>query len=155
MRGSLKLISFVLQVATFMMAGCSGTNGLELSMFSRDATGAEVLYEVKQDGTLGFGGGLSARLDKTTWTGALTPEESQELHRLLEEQNWFQDDPPSDGQPEGQTYRVMINTAECRRRFSIEGESPGLKRLRELLAKASLRRLDSDLKKLPLPSSQR
>jgi hypothetical protein len=124
-------------------------------MYMRDATQAEMYYEVHRDGTLGFGGGIKARLNNTTWTGTLTPDELKEFQRLLAAEDWFKEKPASTHAPEKHLYRVEINAPENRRKFTVKGESERLRPIQQLLAKACLRRLEDDLKILPPPSSQR
>jgi len=126
-----------------------------MTMFLRDATGAEALYQVHDDGTLGFGGGWRARLGSVTWTGPLTTDEITQLRDLLAQHHWFRPPPTATGQPPDQMYRVDIHSPEGRSQFRIKGEHPDLQPIQALLARAALRRLESDLERLPKPSSQR
>ena len=133
----------------------SATGGLAMTMFVRDATKSEVYYEVDEHGTLGYGGGLSARMGTAKWTGPLTPEEIQQLRDLLAQQDWFKAKPQSTLQPPEHLYRVSIAAPENSVRITVKGENEKVEPIREQLATAALRRQNEDLKQLPLPSSHR
>jgi hypothetical protein len=133
----------------------SATGGLELTLFVRDATEAEAFFQVNADGTLGWAGGIYARLHSPKWTGAMTAEEIAQLRQLINDRDFFRVRPASSEEPPKQIYRILINAPEHRARFTVKGHSPELEPIRELLAKASLRRLEDDLNRLPAPSSQR
>src|SRR5262245_1146935 len=133
----------------------SATGGLELSMYVRDETRSEVFYQVTRDGVLHFGGGLDARLESTSWAGALTEPELAQLRQLLEAQDWFQTKPVSTKTPEDCLYRVSLRTPQVSKRFTVKGENTALEPVRELLAQASRRRLDATLERLPQPGPQR
>ena len=156
-------LCFIL-VALICTSGCKGSPsatstvanmGFELSMYVRDETGAESLYKVTRDGTLGFGGGLNARLDHTTWSGPLFPEELRQLHDLLAAADWFKAKPESTGQPEQKIYRISLNSKEKVRSFRLKGDHLQIKPIRDLLDTASLRRLEVDLRRLPEPNLPR
>lgn len=151
-----------LVAAAVILNGCAGaprtdtpTGGTDFIMYVRDGTGAEAHYEVGRDGSLAFGGGMAACIGKITWTGTLTAEELEQFRSLLQAQNWFDRKPASTGQPPTQMYRITINSPEVRRAFKVKGESPELEAIRELLARAALRRLEDDLRALPQPGPQR
>lgn len=133
----------------------TATGGLEMTLFVRDATQAEEFYQVTPDGTLGWAGGMYARLHSPKWTGPLTEDEIAQLRQLIAERDYFRTKPPSTEEPPKQIYRVLINSPEHRTRFVVKGHSGELEPIRALLAKASLRRLERDLNRLPPPSSQR
>ena len=131
----------------------TATGGLEFTLFVRDSTGSESFYQVTPDGSLGWAGGLYARLYSPKWSGALTADEIKTLQTLLAERQYFLSKPPSSGEPEKHIYRVYVNAPEHRTRFTVKGMSPEIEPIRELLANASLRRLEDDLDRLPQPSS--
>lgn len=128
------------------------TGGLELRMFVRDASGAESLYQVNRDGSIEFGGGVNARLDRTTWKGQLTLDEIQRLRSLIESHGWYERNPPSTGEPPDMLYRVTINSTQARKRFKVMGESSEVAPVRDVLFHAALRRVQPDLERLPQPS---
>jgi hypothetical protein len=149
-------------VAAILLSGCassqrldSSTGGIELTLFVRDGGGSEEYYTVLRDGSLGFGGGMNARIAKVTWNDALTMEEIATLRDLIRDHDWCGRKWQSTREPESQAYRVSINSPECRRSFRLKGEHPDVQPVRELLRKASLRRLKSDLDRLPKPSAER
>ncbi len=150
-------------VVTLAIAGCAsgshtdakvaeGAFNGDLTMFSRDGTDAEEYFKVSPDGTLGFGGGMNARLEKISWTGPMTVEELKLLGELIATHDWCKRDWVSTRQPEKALYRMSLQTAECRRTIRVKGEHPDVDPVRDLLRKASLRRLQPDLDRLPQPS---
>lgn len=124
-------------------------------MFVRDQTGAEALYRVNHDDTLSFGGGMDARLGSTTWTGPMTPDETEHLRNLLIQREWFREKPGSTGEPKEMRYRITLNAPESRKSFTVKGQIPQLQPIRELFERIALRRLDEYLERLPKPSLQR
>jgi hypothetical protein len=159
-----ELLTIHLLVIALNLAGCasshgpranSPTSGLELTMFVRDSTSAEAFYRVWRDGTLGFGGGMDARLERTSWTGPMSAEEIRALHRLLEVHNWYSANPVSTHAPKDQLYRITVHAPQARKRFRVKGESPDVQPIRKLLEHASLRRLEGELQRLPEPSAKR
>jgi hypothetical protein len=130
----------------------SPTGGLQITMYVRDATSAESYFEVDRSGTLGFGGGVKARLFQPTWSGPMMPEEIQQLRALLEAQDWFREKPGSTDQPPEQVYRVTIDAPQRRTQFKVNGENQALAAIHQMLAKAALRRLEPTLRSLPEPN---
>lgn len=130
----------------------SPTGGLQMTMYVRDATDAESYFEVDRSGTLGFGGGIKARLFQTTWAGPMKPDEIQQLRAMFEAQDWFREDPRSTDQPPEQVYRVTIDAPQRRTQFKVKGENQALAGIHQMLAKAALRRLEPTLRTLPEPS---
>lgn len=123
-----------------------------MTMYIRDATDAESYFEIDRSGTLGFGGGIKARLFHTTWSGPMTAEEIQQLRAMFEAHDWFREDPQSTDQPPEQVYRVTIDAPERRGQFKVKGENQALAAIHQKLAKAALRRLEPTLRTLPEPS---
>lgn len=126
-------------------------------MFVRDGTGAESYYEVERDGTLRFGGGMDARLERTSWSGSMSPEEIATLERLLRLHGWYERRPASTNVPQDQVYRVKLSAPQVkglanRTSFRLKGESPDVQPVRELLERLALRRLAPQLQRLPQPS---
>lgn len=164
MKRRVQLISFVVFAFVAIQAvGCtslqshpkpSATGGLEMTLFVRDETRSESFYQVTTDGSLSWAGGMAARLHSPKWTGPMTEDEIAQLRALLAARNYFRAKPPSTQVPEDHIYRVSINSPEHRTRFTVKGMSAEIEPIRELLATASLRRLEEDLNRLPLPSSQ-
>lgn len=130
----------------------SGAFSGDLTLFSRDGTDAEEYFKVSQDGTIGFGGGMNARLEKISWTGPMTPEELKSLGELIASHDWCKRDWVSTRVPEKALYRISLQTDECHRTIRLKGEHPDVNPVRDLLRKAALRRLQPDLDRLPQPS---
>lgn len=123
-----------------------------MTMYVRDATGAEMYYEIDRHGKLSYGGGVKARLFQTTWSDSMTSSEIAQVRSVLESQNWFRPEPESTNQPPEHVYRVTIDARERRKHFKVKGEHQALKPLHQILAKVALRRLEPTLRSLPEPS---
>jgi hypothetical protein len=153
------LIAFATLLFTFTGCGSSDsariaspTGGTDFTMAVRDETGAEEYFEIDRKGLLGWGGGTAARLTKVTFTTQLTDEELQQFREMLRAADWFRTKPVSTNKPPEFQYRVMINSPESRRTFTIKGDHPDLVPIRALLSEAARRRLKQDLNRLPEPS---
>ena len=147
-----------------LLAGCGvpgatraalSTGGVALEMLIESGESSVALYRVEPSGTIGFGGGFDARLNKTTWTGRMRTEEIDELLALLDTDGWFEADPASISAPPDHTYRITLSGPKGRRRFEVEGgrrgNGPDVAPLAELLERISRRRLDDFLDALPKP----
>lgn len=146
-------------VACMALAACesaprasSSAGGIDLTMYVLEDGGSEEYFTVDRDGALGYGGGMNARLEKTVWTDHLTADEAAQLKRLIAERGWCGKDWESTDEPKKQRYRVSLNSPDCRQSFRLKGEHPDVKPVRDLLHDAALRRLKSDLDRLPSPS---
>ena len=131
------------------------TGGIALEMLVESGDSSVALYRVEPSGTIGFGGGFDARLNKTTWTGRMRTEEIDELLALLDTDGWFEADPASISAPPDHTYRITLSGPKGRRRFEVEGgrrgSGPDVAPLAKLLERISRRRLDDFLDALPKP----
>ncbi len=128
--------------------------GLELEMLVTAGDDVASLYLVRPDGTISWGGGYDARHGRTSWTGPLTGEEIDQLHRLLDELEWFTRAPASaaddDGAPRGEpAYRIKLRWRNGKRDYTVRGPSPDVAPIEELLQRAARRRLDVFLQTLP------
>ena len=151
-------------VVLLVVAGCGilgttrsalPTGGVALEMLIESGDSSVALYRVEPSGTIGFGGGFDARLNKTTWTGRMRAGEIDELLALLETDGWFEADPAAISSPPDRTYRITLSGPKGRRRFEVgpgqRGAGPDVAPLAELLERISRRRLDDFLDALPKP----
>ncbi len=150
--------------ATITFLGCSGssrvdpqspTGNLSLTMLVLTEDNAAALYRVEPDGSIHFGGGLDARLEKTTWSGPMTAEEIRHLHDLLEQHGWFEAGPDSTDRPPGRSYRIQLRWPEGRQTYRVIGRSADVTPIEQLLAQAAGRRHEAFLETLPRPSAER
>ena len=150
--------------ATITFLGCSGgsrvdpqspTGSLSLAMLVLTEDNAAALYRVEPDGSIHFGGGLDARLEKTTWSGPMTAEEIQQLHDLLERHGWYDAGPDSTDRPQGRSYRIQLRWPQGRRSYRLTGRSDDVTPIEQLLSQAAGRRHEAFLETLPRPSSER
>ena len=145
------------------LGGCSSlsgadphsvTRGLSLDMYAWGEGNFAVFYRVGTDGSLGFGGGVDARVQNVSWTGALTAEEIDRLWVLLEEHGWFSGavKAATTGDPKRRQYRLRVRWPDGQKKYRVKGENPGVAPVEELLGAAARRRMDGFLETLPQPS---
>lgn len=154
-RGPALLIAVVVAVGW----GCvstpdvaSRTGGRTLVLDTHHPGNVRALYIVEKDGSLSFGGGQSAWLERTTWTGPMTDAEITELFGLIEAYGWY-DEPPGprkgDAMP---VYDIRLTGPEGRAKYRVVGPGLGTEEVETLLATAARRRFDPLLQSLPKPS---
>ena len=112
------------------------------------------LYRVQPDGTISFGGGMNALHDETTWSGALTEDEMTQLRSVLEQHDWFRTPPPRGDGPEDDRAIVSLRRMRYQQKFTVYGDNDLVDRMLQVLERASRRRHDSYLKRLPEPGPQ-
>ena len=132
----------------------SGTpiSDLSLTLSLRDGSGAEEYYTLERDGTFGFGGGMDARFDRTSWTTQLNAEEMQGLRDLILEQGWLKGALTSSKQPPNARYRIEMRLGQQSLLKSIKGENEHVEPVRLALRDIANRRLKPDLERLPKPN---
>ncbi|MHC4613644.1 MAG: hypothetical protein ACYTAU_08730 [Planctomycetota bacterium] len=152
----------VVAALAVVLAGCSAadpgsaTRGLSLEVWDRGLENRAVLYRVETDGTISFGGGRDAIQQSVSWTGPLTAEEIDQLWVLLEDHGWFSGEvrAASTGEPRRRQCWIRLRWPGGKKRIRFRGENPDVDPVEALLAEASRRRLQGDLKTLPQPSGQ-
>ena len=132
----------------------SVTRGLSLEMYAWGEGNFAVYYRVGTDGSLGFGGGVDARVQNVSWTGVVTAEEIDRLWVLLEEHGWFSGDvkAATTGDPKRRQYRLQVRWPDGQKKYRIKGENPGVAPVEAMLNAAARRRMDGFLDTLPEPS---
>ena len=137
--------------ATVSSAPTAGhpTGGVTLELYARDADQRQSYYELRRDGTLGWGGGRDALNQTPSWTGAMLAHEIDELLVLLEQAQWFQAKPKSTRVPEGQLYELRLTHRDNLRTRQVTGRWEAIEPIERLLYNASLRRLDPQIEALP------
>lgn len=160
-RHAISMAIMIIQFCVLAIAGCaldstsrvdSPTGGIDLMLSMHDSTEADELYHADRKGTIEFGGGMNARLGRTTWKGQLTPEEAGRFRTIIQEQNWFGEKLKSTNAPAGFRYRIEIDSPDGQFKVSLKGENDRVKPMREFLDQVSRRRLKADLEQLPQPS---
>jgi hypothetical protein len=107
-----------------------------------------LLYRVDDGGTLRFGGGADARLGRTSWSGAMSPQEIHELQSLLERCGWFEREPRTSGEPRTLRTRIAIRWPGGSRRYTLRGSSPDVEPVVAWLDRLARRRFDEVLRAL-------
>ena len=166
-RASFGYVSVALAILV-VVAGCvtdshgPEANGLgevisdvSLTLYVRDGSGAEEYYEVKRDGAFGFGGGMNARFQRTTWTTSLTAQEMQALRDLMVSNGWFTKAVKSTKLPKEARYDIDARSSQGTLRKRIEGENDHVEPVRLWLRDVANRRLEIDLERQPRPSAER
>lgn len=145
-------------VASAVNVGCASTDAaeansptggisLEMSITGKDNLAA--IYRVEQDGSIHFGGGMDARINKTSWTGQLTEQDIEHLRASLDEHGWFTQDPASSSIDSDRKYRIDLRWPGGHRSFKVTGKGPKIAQIEDLLAKIANRRHDVFLESLP------
>ena len=146
----------VIVIAIVFLPGCASTpsnnatGGVRITLL-RDQGDAASLYYMHYDGTISFGGGIDARLDRTTWTGQLRDDEIDEVLNLIDRHGWFERRPVTDGQPPELLYHLEVSGPRGYKRYQWRGESPDVVPILELLDQAARRRFGYILDALPKP----
>lgn len=129
----------------------SPTGGISLEMSITGKDNLAVNYRVDQDGSLHFGGGLDAQINKTSWTGQLSSQEVKQLVALLNEHGWFKQEPDSSSIDADRKYSIDLRWPDGHRSFDVTGKGSGIAPIEELLARVTNRRHDEFLESLPKP----
>jgi hypothetical protein len=128
---------------------------VSLTLGVRDASGAEEYYQVARDGAFGFGGGMNARFDRTTWHTELTREEMLVLRDLMVSNGWFDDRLHSTRQPRDARYDIDAKCSQGTLHKRIEGQNDLVDPVRFWLRDIANRRLEVDLERQPKASRNR
>ncbi len=126
--------------------------GLSIVLDLRDASGAEEFYTVDTDGMLGFGGGMDARFERTSYTAVLDAADMQRLAEIVTKHRLVDQRLESTNLPEGVRYRVRIRNDDGSVNRTIKGENPRIEALRAVLREFANRRLFPELERQPKPS---
>lgn len=162
---SLNLFRLVLVCFTILaLAGNSGcsttsaakanspTGGISLQMSIKGKDNLAALYRVEQDGSIHFGGGQDAQLNKTSWTGQLTQQDVEQLRASLDEHGWFTAEPASSSIDADRKYRIDLRWPGGNRNFKVTGKGLMIAPIEDLLVKFANRRHDLFLESLPKAS---
>jgi hypothetical protein len=163
MKRSVARAALLLAAVLAWSGGCSSppgadpdsvTRGLSLEMYAWGEGNFAVFYRVGTNGTLGFGGGVDARVRNVSWTGPLTTDEIDRLWVLLQEHGWFSGavNDATEGDPKERQYRIKVRWPEGGKRYRIKGPNPEVAPVEMLLDTAARRRIDRFLETLPEPS---
>lgn len=127
----------------------SPTGGISLEMSITGKGNLAALYQVEQDGSIHFGGGQDAQLNKTSWTGQLTKQDVEQLRFLLTEHGWFTAEPAASSLDADRKYRIELRWPDGNRSFKVTGKGSMIAPIEDLLAKITNRRHDLFLESLP------
>lgn len=159
---SMRLVFVYITVLVLtIIAGCSSTTsskaksitgGISLEMSIKGKGNLAALYRVEKDGSIHFGGGQDAQLNKTTWTGQLTKLEVEQLRATLDEHGWFTAEPDSSSVDADRKYRIDLRWPGGHRSFKVTGKGSMIAPIEYLLVKIANRRHDVFLESLPKAS---
>ena len=148
-------------IALVANTGCSSTSavkansptgGLSLKMSITGKDNLAALYRVDQDGSIHFGGGQDAQINKTSGTGQLTKQDVEQLRALLTEHGWFTAEPASSSVDADRKYRIDLRWPVGNRNFKVTGKGSMIAPIEDLLVKFANRRHDLFLESLPKAS---
>jgi hypothetical protein len=133
----------------------SPTGGIGLRLwYAQVPTRQYQYFKLSDDGTLEFGGGLTAFNHKTDWTGKLTAEQGKAVRTLIDQSGWLTI--PKPGRTEGETpvAELRVEAEGGYREFTIAGPDPKVEELLLILQTAANKRFDAFLERLPEPGPQ-
>ena len=128
----------------------SPTQGLGMQLwYARTDTKQYEYFVVGEDGSLAFGGGMKAFDRETEWTGRLTAEEGARLRALVDGAKWMTADDPALKTAETPIADIALRSGGAERKFVIQGPNEAALQVVEVLSKASQRRFDRYMQRLP------
>ena len=130
----------------------SRTNGWTIQLQRISGDGSSVWYELLEDGTLRYAGGLAALQQQPSWSGEMTDEEIADVMQLLERLDWMDEAPVSSDEPADLHRRIILSGPPGRRRFTLRGADAEAAELESILEQAARRRNDPFLERLPKAS---
>jgi hypothetical protein len=133
-------------LAVLILSGCTKSQQplLQLTMFGDNQS---ALYVVQQNGDIAFGGGMHAIQGKTSWKGALTPQQLEKLQVLLEAT-------PLQATDKKLTYSFQIKSqvGDVASKATVALSNVHATELYFFLEESTLSRVQSQLNALPKPS---
>jgi hypothetical protein len=128
----------------------SPTRGLGMQLwYARTDTRQYEYFVVGEDGSLAFGGGMKAFDRETEWNGRLTDDEGTRLRAIVDAAKWLEAEDPARKTAETPIAEFVLRSGGSERKFSIEGPDDAVKQAIEVLSKASARRFDRYMQRLP------
>jgi|Laugresu1bdmlbsd_1035121.scaffolds.fasta_scaffold16077_2 hypothetical protein len=128
----------------------SPTRGLGMQLwYARTDTKQYEYFVVGEDGSLAFGGGMKAFDRETEWKGRLTDDEGARLRAIVDAAKWLDAADPTRKTAETPIAEFALRSGGSERKFAIQGPDEAVKQAVEVLSKASARRFDRYMQRLP------
>ena len=133
----------------------SSTDGLGLRLwYARVDTRQYDYFQLRADGSLSYGGGLTAFNRQSEWTGRITAEEGFRLRKLVDAAKWMTAADPALHTAETPVAEVVLTSGKSERAFTIQGPNEYVLQVVEVLSKAAARRFDRFMQRLPDAGTQ-
>lgn len=133
----------------------SSTDGMGLQLwYARVDTRQYDFFQVRPDGSLSYGGGMTAFNRNIEWTGRLTAEEGYRLRTLVNEAKWMTAENPSLHTAETPMAEIMVASGKNERSLTIQGPNEYVLQVVEVLSKAASRRFERFMQRLPDAGTQ-
>lgn len=128
----------------------SPTRGLGMQLwYARTDTRQYEYFVVGEDGSLAFGGGMKAFDRETEWKGRLTDDEGARLRAVVGAAKWLESEDPARKTAETPIAEFVLRSGGSERKFAIQGPDEAVLQVVEVLSKASARRFDRYMQRLP------
>jgi chitodextrinase len=135
-----------------LLCGCQQSfqgNYLQLEMIAPQQA---VLYIVKNDTTVAYGGGITAVKGKTSWEGEMNTTQRLQYETLLEETRWTTQVPVSDTSFGSGHYKIRVRSKDVDNKFTLSLRDTKATTLYNFLQEVASSRLDKHLRSLPKPN---
>lgn len=127
---------------------------LSLTLEYHDGTGVDEYYALGRDGVFGFGGGMDARFERTSWTTTLEVVEMNSLRDAIMRERWLEDELRSTNQPRETRYTISVKCDGRSVSARVRGRNERIEPVRDVLKDIANRRLQEDLDRQPRPSAE-
>ncbi len=130
--------------------GCQQFSGSQLRL-ELSAPQQAVLFVVKNDKTVLYGGGINAVEGKTSWQGEMDAKQQQEYESLLRLAGWLHVTPESDKNMGTGQYKIRVRTENIDVKFKLALNNKEATSLYNFLLRVADSRLNQHLRGLPKP----
>lgn len=140
-------------VCIAMLWGCQHSfqgNYLQVELIAPQQA---VLFRVKNNTTVSYGGGITAVQGKTSWEAEMNPTQRVQYESLLEETRWALQPPESTANFEIGYYKIRMRNDDVDNKFTLSRSDAHATTLYKFLQEVASSRLDRHLRSLPKPTA--
>jgi hypothetical protein len=112
-----------------------------------------VLFVIKNDTTVLYGGGIPAVQGKTTWQGTFNKEQQIQYETLLKETHWAMKQPVRSANFEMGYYKIRFRSQEVDQTFNLPLRDISATTIYNFLQDVALVRLEKHIQALPKPNA--
>ena len=129
--------------------------GLFLDITVKKGRDSTARYNITQDGTLSFAGGMEAKHDEFEWSTELSADQRQRVLDMVREFGWLDREPASVNENAEHTYEIALRQGSTRRKHEVQGDNPQVVQLVEFLDEICMQRFEGFMDQLPKPGQQK